>query len=125
MAHVCQEFAFGPAELAHFVIAGAVAGLAGVLNANLTEFVSPDYLHWTKSGDLMIMVVLGGMSTIAGPIVGAAAFLMLEEFLPAIMEGGGLGSYKEHWRIVFGPLLILVVLFARGGIVGLVNGAQR
>ena len=112
-------------KLTAFVIAGAVAGLAGVLNANLTEFVSPDYLHWTKSGDLMIMVVFGDMSTISGPIVGAAAFLMLEEFLPAIMEGGGLGDYKEHWRIVFGPLLILVVLFARGGIVGLFRGAPR
>ena len=111
-------------KLTAFVIAGAVAGLAGVLNANLTEFVSPDYLHWTKSGDLMIMVVLGGMATIVGPVIGAAAFLMLEEFLPAIFEGVGLADFKEHWRIVFGPLLILVVLFARGGLLGLLSREQ-
>ncbi|MEM8689658.1 MAG: branched-chain amino acid ABC transporter permease [Pseudomonadota bacterium] len=107
-------------KLAAFVIAGAVAGLAGVLNANLTEFVSPDYLHWTKSGDLMIMVVLGGMGTISGPVIGAGVFLALEEFLPAMMESVALAQYKEHWRIVFGPLLIIVVLFARGGIHGLI-----
>lgn len=105
-------------KLVAFVIAGAVSGLAGVLNANLTEFVSPDYLHWTQSGDLMIMVVLGGMGTIAGPVLGAAAFFSLEEFLPSLMEWVGLESYKEHWRIVFGPLLIGIVLFARGGIHG-------
>ncbi len=112
-------------KLAAFVIAGAVAGLAGVLNANLTEFVSPDYLHWTKSGDLMIMVVLGGIGTISGPVIGAGVFLALEEFLPGIMETVALGDVKEHWRIVFGPLLIIVVLFARGGIHGLIMGGER
>ncbi|MEM7302642.1 MAG: branched-chain amino acid ABC transporter permease [Pseudomonadota bacterium] len=108
-------------KLTAFVIAGSVAGLAGVLNANLTEFVSPDYVHWTKSGDLMIMVVLGGMGTIPGPVIGSGVFLALEEFLPGLFELIGLAAYKEHWRIVFGPLLILVVLFARGGILGLMT----
>ncbi len=105
-------------KLAAFVIAGAVAGLAGALNANHAEYVSPDYLHWTKSGDLMIMVILGGIGTIIGPVIGAAAFLLLEDFLPLLFDATGFPTFKEHWRIVFGPLLILVVLFARGGLVG-------
>lgn len=106
-------------KLVAFVIAGACAGLAGALNANHAEFVSPDYVHWTKSGDLMIMVILGGIGTISGPILGAAAFLLLEEFLPMLFDGLGLSTLKEHWRIVFGPLLILIVLFARDGLAGL------
>ncbi len=105
-------------KLATFVLAGAVAGLAGALNGNHAEYVSPDYLHWTKSGDLMIMVILGGIGTLLGPIIGAAAFLLLEEFLPVLFDAANLSTYKEHWRIVFGPLLILVVLFARGGLLG-------
>lgn len=112
-------------KLTAFVIAGAVAGLAGALNANLTEFVSPDYLHWTKSGDLMIMVVLGGIGTVLGPIAGAAAFLMLEEFLPTLFEIVGMAQFKEHWRLIFGPLLILVVLYARGGLLGMVSIGAR
>ncbi len=105
-------------KLAAFVLAGAIAGLAGALNVNHAEFVSPDYLHWTKSGDLMIMVILGGIGTLFGPAVGAAAFLLLEEFLPMLFDVAGLPTFKEHWRIVFGPLLILIVLFARTGLVG-------
>lgn len=105
-------------KLTAFVIAGCVAGMAGALNANLTEFVSPDYVHWTKSGDLMIMVILGGIGTLTGPIIGSAAFLLLEEFLPTLFEVVGLEHYKEHWRVVFGPLLIIIVLYGRGGILG-------
>lgn len=105
-------------KLATFVLAGAAAGLAGALNGNHAEYVSPDYLHWTKSGDLMIMVILGGIGTLFGPIVGAAAFLLLEEFLPVLFDVANLSAFKEHWRIVFGPLLIMVVLFARGGLLG-------
>ncbi len=111
-------------KLAAFVIAGSVAGLAGALNANLTEFVSPDYVHWTKSGDLMIMVILGGIGTLTGPIIGSAAFLLLEEFLPVAFETVGLVDWKEHWRIVFGPILIVIVLFARGGIHSLIVRGQ-
>ncbi len=106
-------------KLAAFVIAGAGAGLAGVLLANHTRFVSPDILAWTKSGDIMIMVILGGIGTLTGPILGAATFLMLEEYLPVIFGDLSMPLLKDHWRIVFGPMLILIVLFARRGLYGL------
>ncbi|MCZ7642058.1 MAG: branched-chain amino acid ABC transporter permease [Pseudorhodoplanes sp.] len=106
-------------KLAAFVIAGAGAGLAGALLANHTKFVSPDMLHWTKSGDILIMVILGGIGTLTGPILGAAAFLMLEEYLPVIFGDLSMDLLKDHWRIVFGPMLILFVLFARRGIYGM------
>ena len=103
-------------KLIAFVIAGAICGVAGVLLANRTDFVSPDMMHWTRSGDLIIMVVLGGMGTLFGPLYGAAAFLLLEEFLSDV---------TEHWQIVFGPLLILVVIFAHGGIAGAVRALEE
>jgi branched-chain amino acid transport system permease protein len=90
--------------------------LAGVLLANHTEFVSPAMMHWTRSGDLIVMVVLGGMGTLFGPLIGAMVLLVLEEVL------SGLSSY---WPIILGPMLVLVVLFARGGIHGLLAGARR
>jgi branched-chain amino acid transport system permease protein len=97
-------------RLSCFVIAGTICGLAGALLANHTEFVSPAMMHWTRSGDLIVMVVLGGMGSLFGPIIGAVALLVLEEVLSGI---------TEYWQIILGPLLLLVVLFARGGIVGL------
>ena len=99
-------------RLACFVIAGALCGLAGVLLANHTDFVSPAMMHWTRSGDLIVMVVLGGMSSPFGPLIGAVALLLLEEALSGI---------TEYWQIILGPLLLLIVLFARGGIVGLLR----
>ena len=96
-------------KLTCFVIAGAVAGLAGGLIANQTEFVSPNLMHWTVSGEIMIMVILGGMGTLFGPIFGTAAYLLLEEVL---------SIYTEHWMLFLGPALIAVVLFARRGLVG-------
>ncbi|WP_417514126.1 branched-chain amino acid ABC transporter permease [Minwuia sp.] len=100
-------------RLTAFAISGAICGLSGFLTANLTEFVSPDMMHWTRSGDLIIMVVLGGMGTLFGPVYGALAFLLIEELLSA---------FFQLWRLWFGPFLILVVLFARGGIDGLIKG---
>ena len=99
-------------KLTCFVIAGAICGLAGALLANHTEFVSPAMMHWTRSGDLIVMVVLGGMGSLFGPLVGAVALLVLEEALSGI---------TEYWQIILGPLLLLVVLFARGGIIGLLS----
>ena len=69
-------------KLACFVIAGVLCGLAGVLLANHTDFISPAIMHWTRSGDLIVMVVLGGMGTVFGPVIGAVALLVLEEALP-------------------------------------------
>ena len=102
-------------KLTAFVIAGVMAGLAGVLLANHTDFVNPDMMHWTRSGDLIIMVLLGGMGSLAGPIVGALVFILLEEALSGI---------TEYWQLIFGPFLILVVLFARGGLLGFLEKRQ-
>ena len=108
------------AKLLIFVIAGAGTGLAGALMANHTEFVSPSLTHWTKSGDLMIVVILGGTGTLLGPVLGTFTFLLLEEFLPVFFDMLGLDMMKEHWRFVFGPILILIVLYAKTGIYGMI-----
>lgn len=96
-------------KLYGFVIAGMGAGLAGALLAIFMRFASPDTLHWTKSGELMIIVILGGVGTFFGPIWGAAAFLILQTYL---------SSWTEHWQLVFGLILLLIVLGTKGGIVG-------
>jgi branched-chain amino acid transport system permease protein len=103
-------------KLIGFVIAGTLCGLAGALLANHTDFVSPAMMYWTRSGDLIIMVVLGGMGSTFGPLFGAVALLVLEEVLSGI---------TEHSQIILGPLLLLVVLFARGGIDGLLGKAHH
>jgi branched-chain amino acid transport system permease protein len=103
-------------KLAAFAIAGAVCGLAGALLANQTEYLTPSYMHWTRSGDIMVMVLLGGMGTLFGPVLGAVAFLLLEDLLSA---------WTVHWQVVLGPLLVLVVLFARRGLYGLLPGGGR
>jgi len=97
-------------KLVCFTIAGGIAGLAGALFAAHESYISPSIMHWTRSGDLIIMVVLGGMGTLSGPAAGATLFLLLEKFLP---------DYTQHWPIVFGPILILIVLFAKRGLYGL------
>ena len=102
-------------KLVCFVIAGAGAGLAGALLDNQSEFVSPGLMHWTRSGEVMIMVILGGMGTIFGPIFGAVGLLLMEEIL---------STYTEHWMIILGPILICVVLFARRGIYGFLSGDE-
>jgi branched-chain amino acid transport system permease protein len=99
-------------KLVCFVIAGTLCGLAGALLANHTDFVSPSMMYWTRSGDLIVMVVLGGMGSLFGPLIGAVALLVLEEALSRV---------TEYWQIILGPLLLLVVLFARGGIDGLIR----
>lgn len=101
-----------PYRLLSYVIAGAMGGLAGVLLANSAEFVAPAYLAWQRSGDLLFMVILGGLAGPHGALVGALAFVLVEEWLSHAME---------HWRLVFGPLLVLCVFFLRGGIVGLLR----
>jgi len=100
-------------KLAAFVIAGGIAGLAGALLANHALYVSPQSLHWTTSGELIVMVVLGGMGSLIGPVLGAAALLLAEDALSA---------YTEHWQVMLGPLLVLIALFARQGLVGWATG---
>ena len=103
-------------KLTCFVIAGILCGLSGVLLANHTDFVSPAIMYWTRSGDLIIMVVLGGMGSVIGPVFGAIMLLVLEETL---------SGFTEYWQIILGPLLLLVVLFARGGIDGLLGKVRH
>ena len=86
-------------KLVCFVIAGAMCGLAGALLANHTNFISPAMMHWTRSGDLMVMAVLGGMQAMFGPLIGAMTFLLLEE---------GLSRVTEYPNLILGPLLLFV-----------------
>jgi branched-chain amino acid transport system permease protein len=102
-------------KLAAFVIAGAVCGLAGALLANQTEYITPDFMHWTRSGEIMFMVILGGMGTLIGPVVGALVLLLLEDILSA---------WTVHWQIILGPFLVVVVLFAKRGLYSLLPGAS-
>jgi len=97
-------------RLAAFAMAGAVCGLAGALLANQGGYVSPALAAWTHSAELVVIVLLGGAGTLFGPLFGALAVIGIEEIL---------SRYTEHWRIIFGPLLILVVLANRGGLSGL------
>jgi branched-chain amino acid transport system permease protein len=104
-------------RLLGFVISALIGAMAGVMFANWQEFVSPDVMHWSRSGELLIIIILGGMTRLSGPLVGAIAFLLLEETLPEIMHAIA-PSLSENWMIIFGPLLLVVVLFAPGGILG-------
>jgi branched-chain amino acid transport system permease protein len=94
-------------QLSAFVIAGVICAGAGILLANATEFVSPSVMHWTRSGDLIIMITLGGMQTLVGSIVGAFSLLGLERHVSAL---------TVHWQIVVGFLLIGVSLFLQDGL---------
>jgi len=99
-------------RLVAYVISGMIAGLSGFLLANQTEFVSPAFMSWPRSGELIFMVVLGGVGSLHGAIIGAIAFLVAEDVL---------SGWTEHWKVIFGPMIVLFVLFTRGGIVGLMR----
>jgi branched-chain amino acid transport system permease protein len=102
-------------KLVCIVIAGALCGLAGALLANHTNFISPAMMHWTRSGDLIVMVVLGGLGSLFGPLIGAATFLLLEEVLSRVTQ------YPD---LILGPVLLLVAIYVRGGIEGLLEGRR-
>ena len=103
-------------QLVAYVIAGALAGLSGFLLANATEFVSPAYMSWQRSGELIVMVLLGGLGSLNGAIIGTAAYLLTEEWL---------SGFTENWKVIFGPALVVVVLFARGGLIGVWTEVRR
>ena len=104
-----------PYQLVAFVISGAMCGLAGALLANHTAYIAPAFMEWTRSGEIMFMVILGGMGTAPGPALGAFALLLLEDVL---------AGWTQHWQIVLGPLLVLSVLFFRRGLAGLLPGGR-
>ncbi len=103
-------------KLLAFVVAGALAGLAGALLANLGGFVSPALMQWSQSGMLMIMVILGGVGYLFGGVVGAVFFLLLEELLT---------HFTIHWQLGLGAVLLLVVLVAPNGLASLIKPRGR
>ena len=103
-------------RLIAFVISGAITGLAGALYADLNRFVSPSMLSWQISGEIMVFVILGGVARLFGPLAGAALFISLEHFL---------GGVSEFWQFWLGLLLLVVVLFGRGGLIGMIAGERR
>jgi branched-chain amino acid transport system permease protein len=103
-------------RLAAYVISGAICALAGALLANQSLFVSPATMSWQTSGELIVMVVLGGLGTLTGPILGAIGVILVEDWLAGL---------TTHWKAIFGPLVVLVALFARGGLVRLVERWRR
>jgi len=124
-------------RLVAYTISGAMAGYAGALLANYEGFISPDLLDWGMSGEMMFMVILGGVATTLGPILGATLFVVLEEGLQIVLNwmepavepayvalfGRDL-EFEVYWHLPFGLLLIFAVLFVRGGIVGLIRGRK-
>ncbi len=103
-------------QLTAFVISGVITGIAGALYTDLNRFVSPSMLSWHTSGEIMVFVILGGVARLTGPLVGAALFIILEQTL---------GSVSQNWQFWLGAVLIVVVLYARGGVVGLLAGEGR
>lgn len=104
-----------PYRLVAYVLSALVCALAGFFLANLTGFVSPAYLAWPVSGELIVMVVLGGAGTVVGPVAGAVGLLLLEEILKAI---------TEHWMALFGPLIVVIVLVLRRGLWSMLPGVR-
>lgn len=105
----------GRLKLLAFVISGAVTGLAGALFADLNRFVSPSMFSWQLSGELIVLIVIGGVGRLPGPVIGAGLFVALEHWL---------GGLTEYWLIALGAVLLLIVLFARGGVTGLLTGRE-
>jgi branched-chain amino acid transport system permease protein len=101
-------------QLSAYVISAVLCGIAGMLLANLTAFASPSTLTWMVSGDLIVMIVLGGMGTVFGPLLGALAFLGIEEVLKMV---------TEYWMAVFGAMIVVISLLGKSGIVGLLEAA--
>ena len=96
-------------QLLAYVMSGMLCGLAGMLLANLNAFASPSTLSWAISGELIVILVIGGLGTVFGPLLGAIAFLGLEEILK---------GFTDHWMVIFGPLIVIVSLLGKKGIIG-------
>lgn len=105
-------------QVGAFALSGGIVAVAGALMANVDAFVSPGLGHWTVSGEFLVIVILGGIGSLSGAVWGAIVLLGLEEILREV---------TEHWAVILGPLLVVIVLFARGGVGGLMDrlGARR
>lgn len=102
-------------QVAAYVVSGCVCGVAGLLLGNFARFTSPGYMYWTASGDLIVMVILGGIATIMGPLVGAAVYVVLETVL---------SGYTQHWMVVLGPIIVLIALTTTRGVWGLLPAGE-
>jgi branched-chain amino acid transport system permease protein len=105
-----------PYRLAAFVISGALCGLAGALYGNHTNYITPSLMSWLQSGDLMFMVILGGIATAAGPVLGAFALLVVEEILK---------GWTQYWQVILGPLLVMSVIFFKRGLAGIASRSNE
>ncbi|RYE35981.1 MAG: branched-chain amino acid ABC transporter permease, partial [Hyphomicrobiales bacterium] len=103
-------------RLTAFVISAMTTGVAGALFADLNKFVSPSMLSWHMSGELIVLIILGGKARLFGPVAGAALYVLFEY---------ALGGLTERWQFFLGIVLLGVVLFARGGLLGLLAGKVR
>ncbi len=103
-------------RLACYVISAMICSVAGMLFGNFAGFISPDIMGWARSGELIFMVIIGGVATLFGPLVGTIVFVLLEEFLSAI---------TVYWHLIFGILLVALVLFGKGGIHGWLSRLDR
>lgn len=101
-------------KLQAFVLSAALAGLAGTLNAQFNLFVGPDSAHWTQSASVLVMLLIGGVGTLAGPVIGVTILLLLQNWL---------SSYTEYWNLVLGLIFIVFISSAREGVYGLVTRA--
>tara|TARA_R110000850_G_scaffold229030_2_gene353924 strand:- start:676 stop:1626 length:951 start_codon:yes stop_codon:yes gene_type:complete len=103
-------------RLIAYVIAALIAGVSGLLMMQHAEFVSPAIATWQHSGDLIVVVVLGGLGTRNGAILGAFFVVVIEHVL---------GAFLTEWRLIYGPLLVLLVLYAKGGLSDLLAPARQ
>ncbi|MBO9476924.1 branched-chain amino acid ABC transporter permease [Shimia sp. R11_0] len=103
-------------RLVAFVISGAITGLAGALFADLNRFVSPTMLSWQMSGEIIVFIIIGGVGRLFGPVIGAMIFILLEHVL---------GGLSEFWHVYLGALLLGIVLFAKGGVIGALAGREK
>ncbi|MEM7596409.1 MAG: branched-chain amino acid ABC transporter permease [Pseudomonadota bacterium] len=102
-------------KLVAFIISGAITGLAGALFADLNRFVSPVMFSWQLSGELIILIIMGGVGRLMGPVIGAGLFVMLEHWL---------GGLTDFWHVWLGAILLGIVLFGRGGVIGFLTGKE-
>lgn len=105
-----------PIRLAAFAISAAITALAGAMTADLNGFAGPTMLSWHFSGELIVLVILGGVGRAAGPVAGAMLLVAMEVFV---------GGITERWQLWLGVVLLLAVLFFRGGIVGALAGRAK
>ena len=106
----------GGVRLTAFVVSAMITALAGCLFADLNRFVSPTMLSWHMSGELIVLIILGGTGRLFGPVAGAVLYVTMEHVF---------GGLTDHWQIFVGLLLLAVVLFMRGGLIGLLAGARK